>query len=52
MILKKNEYDELSIEYLVSKTLNTQYAKKNEYGCMILMITKILQNIKTFLIEN
>ena len=35
MILKKIEYDELSIEYLVSKTLNTQYSKKNEYDCML-----------------
>jgi len=34
MILNGFEYDELSIEYLVSKTLNTQYSKKNEYGCM------------------
>ena len=42
MILNGFEYDELSIEYLVSKTLNTQYSKKNEYGCMIYIYNKCI----------
>ena len=48
MILNGFEYDELSIEYLVSKTLNTQYSKKNEYGCMFrieILIIRIRQII-------
>ena len=45
MILNGFEYDELSIEYLVSKTLNTQYSKKNEYGCMVPVYTPKVKKV-------